>query len=71
MILSSLAFEVMDKEPSIVEWFLASLVLGLVGVLTCRRFPRALFILFPIYLFLEHLTKPHVRPVNESDPSLR
>ena len=52
MILSSLALEVMDKEPTIIEWFLASLVLGLVGVLTCRRFPRAVFILLPIYLLL-------------------
>jgi hypothetical protein len=52
MIICTLVLEVMDKEPGIVSWCLASFILGLVGLLTCRRFPRAVFILVPIYVFL-------------------
>ena len=52
MIICTLVLEVMDKEPGIVSWCLASLILVLVGLFTCRRFPRAVFILVPIYIFL-------------------
>lgn len=53
--------EVMDKEPGLLWWLAWSAVLGLAGFWLCRLFPRATFLVLPVYLFLGWVSTSEMR----------
>jgi hypothetical protein len=54
-------FEVMDKEPSLLQIWSSALIIGVGGFFLCRYRPWALAVVLPIVLFLStgHLLELH------------